>query len=250
MLQRLLFDTALPSPVRNIPLFAGISDKEKDLLLQEGRLCSCPRKKTVFRQGDPITHFYVVCSGTIRLFHETPDGCEITTDILTAGDTICETEIFQLYDAHLSHAVAVHDVILVEFSKKWLEEKMLQHNAILRNMVTALARRNIMRGVEVERQATMTALQLVACFLQHVSDAHDFDPHTFELPYSKSLIATRLGMELETFSRSWSKLKEIGITVKGKNVHFNNLQSVKQHVCGRCSFMDHCQAYKRVHKTD
>ncbi|MBI3441758.1 MAG: Crp/Fnr family transcriptional regulator [Proteobacteria bacterium] len=241
MLQRLLFNTAQPVPIKDMPLFAGLAESERDSLLKEGRFCSCPRKKILFRQGDPVTHFYVVCSGTVRLFHETPDGCEITTDIFTVGDTICEMEIFQFCNAHFSHAEAVHDVVLIEFPKLWLEEKIQQHKMILRNMLTVLARRTILREAEVERQATMSALQLVACFLQHMVVAHDLDARGFELPYSKSLIATRLGMELETFSRSWSKLRGIGIAVKGKNVQINNPSAVEQHVCGRCSFMEHCR---------
>ena len=49
------------------------------------------------------------------------------------------------------------------------------------------------------------------------------DVHGFTLPFKKSLIASRLGMELETLSRALPKLKEHGITVKGSQVVFHDV---------------------------
>lgn len=76
-----------------------------------------------------------------------------------------------------------------------------------------MAERAHIAEVEAEHQATMSAAQLVACFMQRLCVLYNFDPKGFDLPYSKTLIASRLGMELETFSRTLAKLKEHGIAV-------------------------------------
>jgi CRP-like cAMP-binding protein len=77
-----------------------------------------------------------------------------------------------------------------------------------------------MKQEEMERQVTMTAPQILAHFLRQICDSHGLDPRGFALPYKKSLIASRLGMELETLSRAWPKLKDHGIIVKGSYVSF------------------------------
>lgn len=102
--------------------------------------------------------------------------------------------------------------------------------------------------VEAEHQATMSAAQLVACFMQRLCVLHNFNPKSFELPYSKTLIASLLGMELETFSRTLGKLKEHGITVNGNKVAITDLARVEQYVCGFCSISGDCATHQALEK--
>ena len=94
----------------------------------------------------------------------------------------------------------------------------------------------------------MSATQLVACFLQRLCVLYDFNPREFELPYSKTLIASRLGMELETFSRTLNKLKENGISVEGTRVMIHDLRRIEQFVCATCSVAEDCTTHKNMEK--
>src|SRR5471030_2400757 len=94
----------------------------------------------------------------------------------------------------------------------------------------------------------MSAAQLVACFMQRLCVLYDFNPAGFDLPYSKTLIASRLGMELETFSRTVAKLKEHGITVEGTHVEIHDLGRVEQYVCGFCSIAEDCPTHQAMEK--
>ena len=105
-----------------------------------------------------------------------------------------------------------------------------------------------MAEVEAEHQATMSAAQLVACFLQRLCVLYDYDPKGFDLPYSKTLIASRLGMELETFSRTVAKLKDHGIAVKGTHVSITDLKRIEEYVCGFCSVSEDCTAHQAMEK--
>ena len=97
---------------------------------------------------------------------------------------------------------------------------MKRHESVANRLLSSLARFAIMKQIEVEQQATMTAPQLLDCFLRQLCRSYELDPHGFTLPYKKSLIASRLGMEMETLSRAWPKLKDHGIMVKGSHVIF------------------------------
>ncbi len=235
--------------IRDIPLLAGLTDEEKNTLLKEGRICSFGRRQTIFRQGDPLNNFYIICSGTVQLCRETPDGREITLDILSAGHFACLTEIFELSNVYMLNAVAVNDVSLVSLPKAWLLETAKKNGVFALNLLSAISRQSRTTEVNAEHQATMSAPQLLACYLQHLCADNNFNPRGFDLPVSKSLIASRLGMEIETLSRALPVLQKYGISVRGKQVIFRDFPSVEENVCGHCSVMETCRARKIVRQT-
>ena len=48
-------------------------------------------------------------------------------------------------------------------------------------------------------------------------------PAAIALPYEKALIANRLGMQPESFSRALARLRDLGVTVERDNVHIKDL---------------------------
>ena len=235
MTQKILSNTINLDLIRNIPLFSGLSETEKDALLKEGSIYFYPRKSILFRREDPSAYFYVIYNGIVRLFHETTDGHEITTHIRIAGDTICTTGIFSPDTVHKTHAMAVSDVTTIEFPAEWIKNAARNYGAIASNILTALSQRSRQLKQEAENQRMMTASQQVACFLKRICALYGFDPRGFDLPYSKSLIASRLGLSQETLSRTFVALQELGVTVKGKHVIIRDIQSLEQNVCGHCT---------------
>jgi CRP-like cAMP-binding protein len=232
--------------IRGIPLFSGLSQEEKDSLLKDGRVTSYQRRQTIFRQGDSLQNLYIVCSGIVQIYRSTPEGREVTLDILIGGDMTCTREIFELSGVHTANAAAVNGATIMSFPKVWLLDAARKNSVFALNLLSAISRRARMTEVDAEHQATMSAPQLVACFLQVLCATYNFNPRGFDLPISKSLIASRLGMELETFSRALPVLKKYGITVRGKTVVFHDFPSLEEHVCGHCSVMDTCSARKMV----
>ncbi len=72
--------------------------------------------------------------------------------------------------------------------------------------------------VESEHKSTMNVAQRVGCFIQRLCVMHDLDPDRFTLPYSKALIASRLGISPETLSRAFVTLRKFGILVDDMQV--------------------------------
>ena len=50
------------------------------------------------------------------------------------------------------------------------------------------------------------------------------------LPYDKKLIASRLGMKPETFSRALAQLRNHGVTIKGGDARIADLAVLHRHV--------------------
>lgn len=225
-------------------IFKGLSEQEKDELLKDGKIRYLNKKEFLFRHGDPILSFYVVCFGAIQLFRNNADGDEKTVNIATAHDIIfCDPN-----STHQLNAVAVGDAVVLEFSKMWLKESAKKCSEFALNLLTEISKQALAAELEAEHQATMSATQLVSCFMQKLCLVHDLNPRRFTLPYSKKLIASRLGMELETLSRSLAKLKECGINVCGSQVEISESNNIENDVCGHCSIEGDCHVHESFKK--
>ena len=238
----------LPSIMQTSPLFTGLDDDDKAILMQGGKLREYENGQPLFTHGDAVCNFSIICDGAVQLFRETPDGHEMTSDVLIAGDTIGETEILQPGSTHHFNAIAIKKTSLLEFPVGWLKESAKKYNLLALNLLGMLSQRLHIATIEAEHKTTMTAAQQVSCFMERLCILHDFDPRGFELPYSKTLIASRLGMELETFSRALKKMRDHGISIDGMRVSFDNIGEMERYVCGNCSIIGHCNEHEQLKK--
>lgn len=234
--------------LRTLPLFSGLTKSENKLLLANSKLRGCEPGEFLFMHGDTIINFYVVCRGVVQIFRETPDGHEVTSDLLISGDSLNTDEIITKQTNHNKNARTVDKTLLLEIPHKWMQENLNNFDHMSAHLLAGLSDRLHSAQIEAEHQSTMSATQIVACYLQRLCVLYDFDPHEFELPYSKTLIASRLRIELETFSRALKNLKNEGIVVKGTRVSFTNMAKTSQFVCKHCSLSEDCPAHISLHK--
>jgi CRP-like cAMP-binding protein len=211
--------------VRNIPLFSSLPEEELEKLTHGAQINCYARNEYIFRQGDPVEHIHILCDGIVKEFRKSPDGCEFTTSIYESGDMFCKAELFLKGQVHRTHTVAVNTAYVLELPIQQFKECVERHDSIFHGLLATLAQYAFMKQLEVEQHLTMTTAEKVANFLKGLCASHGFDPQGFTLPYKKSLIASRLGIELETLSRVLPKLKELGIIVNGMHVSFSALEA-------------------------
>ncbi|MFZ4540968.1 MAG: Crp/Fnr family transcriptional regulator [Rickettsiales bacterium] len=243
-----MYSTISPDGIKQNPLFAGLPEHDKRGLLACGHIRQCPRGQMLFAHGAPVSHFYIIISGTFQLFRTNVEGHEKTIDVLKCGRSMGESEIMNSCHTYRVNAVSVEDAVVLAFPVDWLKETAKKYSSFALNLLSMISGQAHLAEIEAEQQATMSAAQLVACFLQRLCVLYDFNPEGFELPYSKTLIASRLGMELETFSRTLAKLKEHGISVQGTHVSIHDLKRIEQYVCGVCSISEDCATHKAMEK--
>lgn len=243
MPQRVSPTTANINFIKNIFLFSGLSDAEKEDLCSQGVVYKFDKKEILFRQDDPITHFYVICKGIVHLFQETAEGNLLTNHLRVAGDTINSTPAFLPGNGvHHVHAVAASDSLILDFPISWIRNIVQNNSVVALNLLSALSQRAYNTELEAKNQARMSSHQLLACFLARTCAVEGMDPEGFELPYKKSLIASRLRMMQETLSRTIPKLEECGISIENKHVTFHDLPKLEQNLCSHCPGAHKCYA--------
>jgi CRP-like cAMP-binding protein len=233
--------------LRTLPLFSGLTQQENTRLLANSSMRKCERGTFLFMHGDVITNFYVVCRGIVQIFRSTPDGHEVTSDLLIAGYSLNADEIITKQTMHNKNARAVDDALLLAIPVSWMQENLNNIDHMAAYLMASLSDRLHSAQIEAEHQSTMSATQIVACYLQRLCMLYGFDPAGFELPYSKTLIASRLRIELETFSRALKNLREEGIEVNGTHVIFKDTQKTGHFVCDQCSLSEDCPAHLSLH---
>ena len=108
-------------------------------------------------------------------------------------------------------------------------------------MLAALSRDNSRIAIEKEHFFTFSAPQRLSCFLIRLCTMQSLPSDRFTLPYSKSVIASTLGMEPESLSRAFTKLRKIGVSVNGDEVSIANKEALVDYVCAACSVSEDCE---------
>ena len=189
-----------------------------------------------------------MCQGTLQIFRDTQTGHEVTTDILIAGDLLGADDMLNAVESHTSSAKAVDKTILIDIPAPWVRQSLKNFNGLGEHLLEYVSKRLHQAQTEMEQRITMTAPQLIACYLQRLCFLYGFDPGGFDLPYKKTLIASRLGMALETFSRALEKLSEHGIIVSGHHVSIHSHEKAEKFSCSECSANDICENHHALRK--
>ncbi len=202
--------------LKQIPLFAGMTDNTIMNLLLDATARRYPRGTSLFMQGEQADRFFVVLEGWVKGFRQAPDGHESVIAVFGPGETFAEAAMFVSGNFPISTEI-VADARLLVIPRSGLLKQLREDPDIALKMLASMSRR--LRGFvqQVEQLTVKSATQRLASFLEKLVDVEE-GPDEFELPLDKMLIAGRLGMQPETLSRALSKLRSIGVATEGHRV--------------------------------
>jgi CRP-like cAMP-binding protein len=227
--------------LKHIALFKGCAPAFFDELEAHAQLQSYQKGKIMFINGDPAERFYFIKSGWVKLFRETLDGTQAVVDILSAGHIFGETSIFE-DDTYPYSAEIVGSSQIMVLPTSVLKTEIENNNKLALNMLSFMARCRRQQDKEIEHLSIQNASQRIGCFLLRLTNQESAVAVTIRLPYDKTLVASRLGMQPETFSRALAKLRDkTGIRVNGATVEVDNLEQLSSYSCAACSSKFPCK---------
>ncbi len=201
-------------------------------------------KQVIFNPGDKVAYWYLLVSGTVRLQQDTPDGDQLSVQIYNAGDTIGAMDVFACDDVHVHCAAAVTVCTVQRFAAAHLRGVAASYPQVAENLIKDISARVMQMQTDVNNMNAFTPPQRIACGLLRAAAKHKLDISLFALPYSKSLLASWLGMRLETFSRAIKELPLHGVFLREKQVKVTDREKLRLTVCGDCGGRLNCAAYK------
>ena len=182
-----------------------------------------PRNAEIFAEGERAGHVYKVVSGVVRVSQLLTDGRRQISAFHLPGDMFG----FEVDDLHHATAEAIVPTKLVAF--KW---QTLTGTGASANMVRELLNRTMMGLRHTQDHLLLlgrkNALERLAAFLLEMAGRLG-GKTVLELAMPRHDIADYLGLTLETVSRMFAELKEMG-TIRlesSRRVHLLDLCKLK-----------------------
>ncbi|MES9813021.1 MAG: Crp/Fnr family transcriptional regulator [Candidatus Thiodiazotropha sp.] len=201
-------------------LFAHLDDNQFEHVKKMTHQVRLGDGQLFFQLGDPATHFFLVLQGQMKLTRLSMQGQEKVIEIITPGQTFAEALMFGEHPEYPVNAVAIGDTYLLSFeSAPFLEILRGSIDTCFKLMGDMSHRlKNLIR--EIDELTLQSASCRVASFLYNRWRAGiDDRSNSFELQTPKGVIASRLSVTPETFSRILHNFSNQGlIHVDGSRV--------------------------------
>jgi CRP/FNR family cyclic AMP-dependent transcriptional regulator len=193
-----------PSPsLKSIPLFSGLPEKELSALEKVSTSRHYKRNVIVVSQGDEANSFYLIISGSVRVYISDEDGREVTLNTLSAGDAFGELAL--LSDQPRSASVAtLEESHLLTIAKVDFLDCMERFPQITRGIIKALIERVQALTDEVSSLALLDVYGRVRRLL--IKNAEDRNGALVVPRMTHSAIATCVGSSREMVSKIFSDL--------------------------------------------
>lgn len=204
----------------SLPLFKELGEDEIARLAAGTQPVRAERGEMLFHRGDAVLGFHAIVYGQVKLFFTSPRGDEKVVDIVSQGQTFGEAVMF-LERPHVVSAQALADSMLLYIGRQALFTELERDPQFARRIIGGMARRLRQLMGDVENYSLNSGTQRVIGYLLRDSEGDEGAgvPLEVRLPATKGVIASRLNLTQEHFSRILHELAGRSlIEVRGRDI--------------------------------
>jgi CRP-like cAMP-binding protein len=194
-------------------LFSGMEPGALQRVAASARCLTFEDGERLFHFGDPAHRFYLVREGRVALSRSSPAGDEKIVDIIQPGQTFAEALMFMGSPVYPVTATALGVVQVFAFDNNTFMELLGDSNALCFRLLGNLSLRLHQLLFEIESLSLQGARSRLVNFLLSLLPEGSTSPAMVTLPAQKQVIASRLSITPETFSRLMHDLQEAGLVV-------------------------------------
>jgi CRP-like cAMP-binding protein len=153
-------------------------------------------------------------------------GEEAVIHVFTKGDSFAEAAA--LTGARFpATAEAVTDARVIRVPADHIINCIREDPNIALAMIASMSQRVYLLMLQVEQLKAQSGVQRVAEFLTSLAPV-DHGPCVIALPYDKALIAARLGLTPSSLSRTFAKLRSVGVAVRAADVAVGDVAKLRR----------------------
>ena len=202
--------------LRRFHIFSGLRQEVLESVLAASSVENVLPGRVLFMQGDIADRFYAILEGWVELSCFTSDGRETVIGVFARGEILAETAMFDSHVFPVTAKVVSKGRLASVPAGPFLAALRNDFDLTL-NLLSAVSHRVRYLVQQLEQVQAKSAPQRLGSFLLRLAPERDA-PATISLPYDKSLIAARLGMKPETFSRALAQLRTLGVQSEGSAI--------------------------------
>jgi CRP-like cAMP-binding protein len=215
----------------HVPLFNGLAPEEIARIARSTREIHAGKGDILFHKGDPCNGFHLLVYGQIKLAFTSAQGTEKVVEILSQGQSFGEALMF-LEKPYIVFSQALTDSLLLHVSKAAVFDELQRDHNLCRKMLAGMAMRLHELMSDVESYSLHSGKQRIIGYLLRELSDEDMSGINIAvtLPTNKGVIASRLNLTQEHFSRILHELTDLGlIVVEGRKIHIPNVAKLRMH---------------------
>ncbi|GJJ03379.1 Crp/Fnr family transcriptional regulator [Duganella rhizosphaerae] len=199
-----------------VPLFNSMGPEELSRIALGTTEVRVERGGMIFQRGDPCVGFHQVLYGQVKLAFTSLAGGEKVIELIGPGQSFGEALMF-MGSPYIVSAQATEDTLLLHVAKPAIYREIHNDPEFACKMLAGLSQR--MHGLmcDMESFSLRSGTQRVAGYL--LKELHEDEGGLLTLPVTKAVLASRLNLTPEHFSRILAELcTQQLITFKGRKV--------------------------------
>lgn len=219
----------IESTLGNFALLADLKRDEIARLASGAIRYDLPRGRVLYRQGEPCSGLHLLMSGQVKLYVQTARGDEKVIELVGAGGSLGEVALFMNQPYRMT-AEVISDATVIELGVEAVMEQLAQNANFLRCVLREVCQRLARRTRDLEDCLLLNGKQRVTGFLlsQLPATGPASNPATITLPAKKSIIASRLNLTHEHFSRILHEMQGAGLVeVRGRQIRLLDVSRLR-----------------------
>lgn len=217
--------------IGRLPLFSSMSVEEVGRIAAGAREVRAAKGDILFHKGDPNHGFHLLLSGQIKLAFTSAQGNEKVVEIIQPGQTFGEAIMF-MDTPYVVYAQALADSHMLHIAKAAVFAELDRDPRLARKMLASMAVRLHQLVGDLEANSLHSGKERIVSYLLRELPAttQAGQKATVSLSTTKGVIASRLNLTQEHFSRILHELSEAGlIVVHGRQIEIPDLARLRDY---------------------
>ena len=221
---------ALKGILRESSLFAELGAQELDVVVNACVTKRLDKGETLFREGSPAVGFYIVQSGAICLSRLSFEGKEQVISVFKPVTCFAEASLTTL-DTYPANAVALEASQVILVRKDKFRELIKAQPDLALSMLGSMSI-HLKHLVQMIDDLKFKQIECrLANWLARNAPESDEAQGIIELPMSKKLLASQLGVTSETLSRAFARFRNEGIIdVDGRQITIKDADALSKYL--------------------
>jgi CRP-like cAMP-binding protein len=210
-------------------LFAVLDDAQLGRVLAAVQEISLEEGDHLFNAGDQARYFYLLRTGQIQLYRLSPGGEEKVIEIIQPGQTFAEAVMFLKTNTYPVSAKAIVSSGLWRIDMAVFLSILQESSELCLRLLGSMSRRLHGAIQDIDQLTLQNAGMRVIQLLLHSAPDSAANRYSLEWETPKQILASRLSVRPETFSRILQRLSRQGlITVQGKMIEVLDAKALRR----------------------
>jgi CRP/FNR family transcriptional regulator len=224
--------TLIRASLRKCHLFGDLSGPELEEVSETCALKHLSKGEYLFHESEKAEGFFLVQSGSINLHRLTSSGQEQVLHIFRPYDVFAEITL-TTFETYPANAVALEESQVILIRKRAFKELIMRKPELSLRMLTSMSfhLKDLIQMIE-DLKFKQIESRLANWLLRHIpASAASEEQPVVRLDLTKKVLASKLGVASETFSRTLAKFRgEELIEVEGPEIRLLDIEGLRRHI--------------------